>query len=163
MKIPKEALEEIIACVDEFARSGAFNEMFKTACVCGELPDKSSFLQSLGTIETLRRSTFVKIIGYGVTDPEFPERALNVLEVVRGSAKAREYHEAIKADLEKQRAEQEKIAAVWYKKQLERREVCTPREPKEETMSREEELKWIAEKKQALLQRKKSLLSSMVT
>lgn len=67
----------------------------------------------------LTKSFIKRIYGYGVTDNDFPDKAIAALEEA-GCSRARQYYEDWVTEYETARDAESKEVAEWYKKEYEK-------------------------------------------
>lgn len=78
-----------------------------------KMASRKELLDSIRPDMRLTKSFFLKVYGYGITQPGFPEEALKKLEAV-GCANARNYYECVVAEYNYQHDQELRKAAEWY-------------------------------------------------
>lgn len=78
------------------------------------MPCREALLQSIHPKMHLTKAFFLRVYGYEVSTPGFAEQALSALEAA-GCSRAREYYNTFTGECERQREEELKRVAAWYR------------------------------------------------
>lgn len=78
------------------------------------MPCRETLLQSIHPKMHLTKAFFLRVYGYEVSTPGFAELALSMLEAT-GCSRAREYYNTFAGEYERQREEELKRVAAWYR------------------------------------------------
>lgn len=112
--VSDDEFAEICAGMREAEESGLFDGMFKGESQSNtQSINKEAFLAQMYAGMHLYRSTFKKIYGFELSYPGFADQAISRLEDL-GCKKARDYYEAVRAEIDEQHDQDMKNAAAWY-------------------------------------------------